>query len=260
LSSPYDDDFRSRRQIGLPHHFFVLHPNLPLLDYLASELVAGGWKLKRLQKLIVTSRAYRMSSRTANPKALMLDQDNTLLWRQNLRRIEAEAVRDTLLSVSGQLDLKQGGPSVYPALPPEVRDSGNPANAGWRDSPEAEQNRRSVYLVVKRALKVPLLDALDFANSTSPAGVRSITTTAPQALMLLNDAFVQKQAEALTKRLETENTPDKLTRAFALTLQRTPRPSERQAAERLLGSQPDHTAWVGLCRALLNLNEVIYVD
>lgn len=234
--------------------------NLPLLDYLASELVAGGWRLKRLQKLMVTSRAYRMSSRTDNLRALALDQDNTLLWRQNLRRIEAEAVRDTLLSVSGLLDLKQGGPSVYPTLPAEIRDSGNPANANWHDSPEAEQNRRSVYLVVKRALKVPLLDALDFANSTSPAGVRPVTTTAPQALILLNDSFVQKQAEALATRLAMENNPDKLTRAFALALQRTPRQSERQAAQHLLGPQPDHAAWVGLCRALLNLNEVIYVD
>ena len=234
--------------------------NLPLLDYLASELVSGGWKLKRLHKLIVTSRAYRMSSRTANPKALKADQDNTLLWRQNLRRIEAEAVRDTVLSISGQLNFKQGGPSAYPSLPPEVRDSGNPANAGWKDSPEAEQNRRSVYLVVKRALKMPLLEALDFANSTSPAGVRSITTTAPQALMLLNDAFVQKQAEALVIRLETEDNTDKLARAFALALQRPPRPTERAAAEKLLTATPDRTAWVGLCRALLNLNEVIYVD
>ena len=172
-------------------------------------------------------------------------------------------MRDTLLAVSRQLDLKQGGPSVYPALPPEVRDSGNPANASWRDSPEAEQNRRSVYLVVKRALKVPLLDALDFANSTSPAGVRPVTTTAPQALILLNDAFVQKQAEALSERLvhETDGSRDsQLFRAFALTLQRAPRQSELQAAQRLLGPQPDHATWVGLCRALLNLNEVIYVD
>ncbi|WP_395090484.1 PSD1 and planctomycete cytochrome C domain-containing protein [Armatimonas sp.] len=248
---PTPDDFG---QVGLRP------TNLPLLDYLASELVSGGWKLKRLHKLIVASRAYRMSSRTANPKALNVDQDNTLLWRQNLRRIEAEAVRDTLLSISGQLNFKQGGPSAYPSLPPEVRDSGNPANAGWKDSPEAEQNRRSVYLVVKRALKVPLLDALDFANSTSPAGVRSITTTAPQALMLLNDAFVQKQAEALVTRLETEGGTDKLTRAFALTLQRTPRPTERAAAEHLLSATPDRADWIGLCRALLNLNEVIYVD
>ena len=234
--------------------------NLLLLDYLADALVRGGWKLKRLQKLIVTSRAYRMSSRCANKKALAVDQDNTLLWRQNLRRIEAEAVRDTLLAVSGQLDLKQGGPSVYPTLPPEVRDSGNPANAGWRDSPEAEQNRRSVYLVVKRALKVPLLDALDFANSTSPAGVRPVTTTAPQALILLNDAFVQKQAEALSDRVRREAPTDPLTHAFQLALQRPPKPAERTAAQKLLGPTPDYAAWVGLCRALLNLNEVIYVD
>ena len=228
--------------------------NLPLLDYLASELVSGGWKLKRLHKQILTSRAYRMSSRTQNPKALKADPDNTLLWRQNLRRLEGEAIRDTFLSVSGTLNPKQGGPGVYPTLPPEVRDSANPANAGWKESPPDEQNRRSVYLVVKRALKVPLLEAYDFANSTSPAGVRPITTTAPQALMLLNDAFVQQQAEALAARLAREG--GGIERAFALTLQRPPRPTELHAAQALLASE----GMVRLCHALLNLNEAIYVD
>ena len=230
--------------------------NLPLLDYLAAELVAGGWRLKPLHKRILTSRAYRMSSRTTNPKAQKADSDNTLLWRQNLRRVEAEAVRDTLLAVSGQLNLKPGGPSVFPSLPAEVRDSGNPANAGWRDSAPDEQRRRSVYLVVKRALKVPLLDALDFANSTSPLGVRPITTTAPQALMLLNDAFVQQQAEAFAARVTREGGPDPLGYAFSLALQRSPRPSERTAAEALVATD----GLVRLCHALLNLNEVIYVD
>lgn len=234
--------------------------NLPLLDYLADSFIKDGWSLKKLHKRICLSRAYWMSSRTDNPKALKADQDNTLLWRQNLRRLEAEAIRDTFLAVSGELNEKRGGPSVYPALPPEVRDSGNPANASWKDSPIGEQNRRSVYLVVKRALKVPLLDTLDFANSTSPAGVRPVTTTGPQALLLLNDLFVQQQAEALADRLLTDAPTDPLTHAFQLALQRAPRPTERAAAQKLLGPTPDRLAWVGLCRALLNLNEVIYVD
>ena len=121
----------------------------------------------------MTSRVYRISSRAANRRALAEDEANTLLWRQNLRRVEAEAVRDTMLAVSGTLNLKRGGPSVFPTLPKEVHGTQDSSGKGWADSPADEQNRRSVYLVVKRALKVPLLECLDFANSASPVGVRA---------------------------------------------------------------------------------------
>ena len=248
--------------------------NQLLLEYLASEFVAGGWSVKRMHKLIMTSRAYRMSSRADNRQALAADEANTLLWRQNLRRVEAEVVRDTMLAVSGLLNPKRGGPSVFPTLPKEVHGTQDSSGKGWSDSPAEEQNRRSVYLVVKRALKVPLLECLDFANSASPVGVRPNTTTAPQALMLLNDTFVQTQAAAFAARLMRdagEREQQQIERAFQFALQRAPGKFEIKAATRLLADQrqravaegapdPGRVALMSFCRGLLNVNEMIYVD
>ena len=248
--------------------------NQPLLDYLASEFIAGGWSVKRIHTLILTSRTYRMSSRAENKRALEIDEANTLLWRQNLRRVEAEVVRDTMLSVCGTLNTKRGGPSVYPTLPKEVHGTQDSSGKGWTDSPPDEQNRRSIYLAVKRALKVPLLECLDFANSASPVGTRPITTTAPQALMLLNDSFVNAQAAALAARLAREgggHEQQQVERAFQLVLQREPTHREVQVSRDLLAEQreravsegapePDRVALVSFCRGLLNVNEMVYAD
>ncbi len=248
--------------------------NLALLDYLASEFVASGWSVKQMHRLIMTSRAYRMSSRADNRRALTVDEANTLLWRQNLRRVEAEVVRDTMLAVSGTLNPKRGGPSVFPTLPKEVHGTQDSSGKGWTDSPADEQNRRSVYLVVKRALKVPLLECLDFANSASPVAVRPSTTTAPQALMLLNDSFVQAQAAALAARITSEVgelEEKQIERAFQLVLQRAPTKVELKASRSMLADQRKRAVKEGatdsgraalnsFCRGLLNVNEMIYVD
>ncbi len=248
--------------------------NQPLLDYLASEFVAGGWSVKKIHRFIMTSRAYRMSSRADNRQGMETDEANTLLWRQNLRRVEAEVVRDSILAVSGTLNPKRGGPSVFPTLPKEVHGTQDSAGKGWTDSSAEEQNRRSIYLVVKRALKVPLLECLDFANSASPVAVRPSTTTAPQALMLLNDDFVQKQAAALAERIRREGgeqARDQIERAFQLVLQRVPTEAELRASLSLLADQQERAAKEGasksgrvalnsFCRGLLNVNEMIYVD
>jgi len=131
----------------------------------------------------MTSRAYRASSSSAeNHRALSLDEGNDLLWRQNLRRLEAEAIRDTMLAVSGTLNPKRGGPSVFPELPKEVHGTQDSSGKGWADSPPEEQNRRSVYLVVKRALKVPLLVAQGRADSVVlPAMAEHVLATCPTA-------------------------------------------------------------------------------
>jgi hypothetical protein len=248
--------------------------NQPLLDSLASELVASGWSVKAMHRLIMTSRAYRMSSRTDNRRAIEADEANTLLWRQSLRRVEAEVVRDSMLAVTGTLNPKRGGPSVFPTLPKEVHGTQDSSGKGWSDSPPEEQNRRSVYLVVKRALKVPLLECLDFANSAAPVAVRPSTTTAPQALMLLNDSFVQAQAAALAARLAREageRVEKQIERAFQLVLQRSPTKAEIKAALSLLADQrrrastegasdPAGVALQSFCRGLLNVSEMIYVD
>ena len=237
--------------------------NQPLLDFLAADFVAGGWTLKRMHREIMTSRAYRMSSDSRNAKALAVDESNALLWRQNLRRVEAEVIRDTMLAVSGTLNPKQGGSSVFPTLPKEIHGTQDTAGKGWTDSPPDEQNRRSVYLVVKRALKIPLLENLDFANGVSPSGTRPVTTTAPQALMLLNDVFVHAQAAVLADRVvrEAGEQPDaQVTRAFQLVLQRAPTESEMRAVRTLFADQPPRAALQSFCRGLLNANETIYVE
>ncbi|MGV3772647.1 MAG: DUF1549 and DUF1553 domain-containing protein [Verrucomicrobiales bacterium] len=248
--------------------------NQPLLDYLAAEFVSNGWSIKQMHRFIMTSKTYRMSSKSNNKFANERDEANQYLWRQNLRRVEAEVIRDTILAVSGTLNAKQGGPSVYPTLPQEVHTTQDAAGKGWHDSPPEEQNRRSVYLVVKRALREPLLESFDAASSASPSGTRNITTTAPQALSLLNDPFVQKQASAFAERLSREapeSLESKIKHAFALVTQRLPSPQEIGLAGKLMveqeelarkegKSKPAEVALQSFCRAMLNLNEMIYID
>jgi hypothetical protein len=260
------DDFG---RTGIP----PTHP--ALLDYLAAEFVEGGWSIKRIHRLILLSDAYRMSSRADNRAALAVDEGNELFWRQNLRRVESEVIRDTFLSVSGSLNPAVGGPSVYPALPHEVHITQDSAGKGWGESPPAEQNRRSIYVFVKRALKLPMLETFDFANCTSPMGQRPVTTIAPQALMALNDAFVHEQASSLAARLRRDAGSDWqacIDRGFRLVLQRKPTSAERRASLRLLASQAEAFAREGaggeardralksFCLSLLNLNETVYVD
>lgn len=271
---PTPDDFGFT---GLPPS----HPEL--LDHLASELVRLGWHLKALHRQIMTSRAYRMSSQARSARARNVDDSNRWVWRQNLRRLEAEAIRDSILTISGRLNPARGGPSVFPTLPAEVHTTQDSAGKGWQDSPQREQDRRSIYLVVKRALKVPLLECFDAANGTVPTGQRSRTTVAPQALTLLNDPWIQIQAAAFADRVTREAGTDRdrqIQRAFALALQRPPTAAEAKAARNLLRDQAaavrldpknDHpsglrtvprpgapqAALVSLCRGLLNVNEVL---
>ena len=271
---PTPDDFGFT---GLPPS----HPEL--LDHLASELVRQGWHLKALHRQVMTSRAYRMSSQARSARARNVDDSNRWVWRQNLRRLEAEAIRDSVLTISGRLNPARGGPSVFPTLPAEVHTTQDSAGKGWQDSPQREQDRRSIYLVVKRALKVPLLECFDAANGTVPTGQRSRTTVAPQALTLLNDPWIKIQAAAFADRVTREAGTDRdrqIQRAFALALQRPPTAAEAKAARNLLRDQaaavtlhlqnnhpnrlpsapqacvPD-AALVSLCRGLLNVNEVL---
>ncbi|MBM3848144.1 MAG: DUF1553 domain-containing protein, partial [Verrucomicrobia bacterium] len=189
---PTPDDFG---RTGLP----PTHPEL--LDHLASELMAQGWKLKALHRAILLSEAYRRSTAIDNAPGREKDEDNRWFWRQNLRRLDAEAIRDGMLLVSGRLSLKMEGPSVFVSLPKAVHGTQDSEGKGWGESPLEEQDRRSIYLVVKRALKIPFLEAYDFPACSVSVGQRPSTTIAPQALMSLNDEFAQKQAMALASRV-----------------------------------------------------------
>ncbi|MBX3420496.1 MAG: PSD1 domain-containing protein [Pirellulaceae bacterium] len=256
--------------------------NSALLDWLASQLIQSGWSLKALHRTILTSAAYRMSSRTqeqldtdnragrdtnaqtTGQAAKDSDPDNRLFWRQNLRRLDAEAIRDSMLYYAGSLGDKQSGPSVYTTLSPEVQATANPVSVShWIASPEGEQNCRSVFLAVKRSLKDPLLESFDFANSHAPVAQRPVTTVAPQALMLLNEQFVHRMAQQLADRVRPVGSTrqQKLQQLWQIVYQRMPSTAEHQAADNYLDSHAQAAeAWPSLCRVLLNSNECIYVD
>ncbi len=204
------------------------HPEL--LDWLASEFIESGWSIKHMHRLIMLSAAYRMSSQSDNTQALAVDPGNELLWRQNLRRVEAEAIRDTILSVSGDLNPAVGGRGFFPRLGGEVLAGASKPGLGWEISPEGEQDRRSVYTFVKRSMLSPALDVFDYSNTAQPLGERPVTTVAPQSLMLLNDDFMQQQAASFANRLvkEAGNDPQaQIRRAYALAFDRSP--SERES-------------------------------
>lgn len=228
------------------------HPEL--LDWLASELVEGDWKLKRLHKLILMSRTYRQSTQ-ASTEAKEKDPDNHLLSHQNRKRLEGEAVRDALLAVSGRLNPKAGGPGVV--LPEFSRAAG-----GSRPVPVTadvkEYDRRSIYLLSRRNLRYSFLEAFDLPDSNLSCPKREKSTTAPQALALLNSPEAIAAAKAFAARVEREVKSDaeRIDRAYRLALGHPPTAKELERAEAFLMDSPLSE----LCRGLMNLNEFVYVD
>jgi len=244
------------------------HPEL--LDWLAGEFMAGGWKLKRLHKLIMLSAAYQMSA-AADAAALRADPANTLYWRFNMRRLTAEEVRDSVLAASGALDLRLYGPSVYPKIPKEVLAGQSVPGQGWHYDPKAPAagNRRSVYVHVKRSLQVPVLAVHDQADTDSPCPVRYTTTVPTQALGMLNGEFTNEQAVALADRLTREAPGDvakQVARAIRLTTGRVPAADEVAkdvAFLRELTGKHKLTENAALARyalLILNTNEFVYLD
>jgi mono/diheme cytochrome c family protein len=242
------------------------HPEL--LDWLASEFVAGGWKMKPIHRLLMTSSAYRMSS-TADPKALRVDPANTLLWRFNMRRLTAEEVRDSILAMSGRLNLKMAGPSVYPPIPREVLAGQARPGTGWKPSPPDEAARRSVYVHVKRSLLVPILAQFDQADTDASCPVRFTTTVPTQALGLLNDDFSNAEAKVFAHRLAKEmpeGLQAQVARAIRLTTGRVPDAEELRkdvVFVRDLQQQNNLGELEALrfyCLLVLNTNEFLYLD
>jgi hypothetical protein len=242
------------------------HPEL--LDWLADEFVKGGWCVKRMHRLIMTSSAYRMSSK-ANEPGLRLDPANTLFWRFNMRRLTAEEVRDSILAASGRLNLKAGGPSVFPKMPREVLHSQSMPGHGWGDSTPEEAARRSVYVFVKRSLLVPILAQHDQADTDSSCPVRYTTTVPTQALGMLNGEFTNEQAAAFAERLRKEVRGDlaaQVRRAIRLTTGRQPAGDEvKKDVAFIRDMQAKHgltepAALKEYCLLALNTNEFIYLD
>jgi hypothetical protein len=242
------------------------HPEL--LDWLAVELVRQGWRLKPLHRLILTSNAYRMSSR-GDRTALAADPANDLLWRFDMRRLTAEEIRDSILAVTGTLNPRMYGPGVYPAIPREVLASQSMPGKGWGKSSPAEQSRRSVYVHVKRSLLTPLLESFDLAETDRSAPVRFSTTQPTQALHLLNSAFLNRQAALLAGRLRREAGDDaakQVRRALFLATARPPTDAEVKRGMGLIAAFQEKdgaSAKMALeyfCLLVLNLNEFVYLD
>ncbi|MEE3372981.1 MAG: PSD1 and planctomycete cytochrome C domain-containing protein [Planctomycetota bacterium] len=251
------------------------HPDL--LDWLASELQACGWHLKHLHRQIVTSHAFRQSSQVEDVKAVRLDPGNRLLWRQNLRRLEAEAIRDAMLFVTGSLNLQVGGPAIYPQLSAEVLSTQSRPGSGWGKSAAADRSRRSIYIYVKRTLTVPLMDSFDQPNPDKPDPGRATTTIAPQALILLNSRFTDIQSTRMAGRLRRDAGADRrhqIEHAYRLTLGRNPTAAEQEISQAFLDRQRQgfrslsgeseltagKVALARFCRLLMNLNEFVYID
>ncbi|MBL9094961.1 MAG: DUF1553 domain-containing protein, partial [Planctomycetaceae bacterium] len=243
------------------------HPEL--LDWLAVDFVRGGWKLKRMHKLLMLSSTYRMSS-AATEQGLARDPGNMLVWRANTRRLAAEEVRDSILAASGAIDLRLGGPSVYPPIPKEVLAGQSRPGEGWPTSVKPEDaNRRSVYVHVKRSLQLPILAMHDQADTDGSCAVRYTTTVPTQSLGMLNGDFIHEQARALAERLGREQPNDtaaQIRRAVQLTAQRNPSADEVDGDIKFLtavqaadGLTPQ-AALELYCLLMLNTNEFFYVD
>lgn len=227
------------------------HPEL--LDWLASEFMESGWSVKYLQRLIVSSATFRQSS-AARIAGLDADAQNRSLWRFPPRRLEAEAIRDAILSVSGRLNRRIGGPgfSFFEANDNYVR------VYQPRDEWNAETFRRMIYGTVVRQRPDGVFGVFDCPDAGQIAPKRTSSTTPLQALNLLNSSFVMQQSRFLAERLEREcgmRNDAQVERAFALALQRAPTEMELNAARELIEAE----GLALFCRALLNANEFVYV-
>ena len=259
-----------------------------LLDYLASTLVENGWSIKKMHRLIMLSSAYRQSS-AHQEEAAKVDPDNKLLWRFDRRRLEGEVIRDSMLMASGNLNLKQGGPGVFPPLPTGVSMPGS-KYLNWKTEKDpAENNRRSVYVFVKRNLRYPMFETFDFPDTHESCSRRYATVSPTQPLALMNDDLVLEWSRALAGRVLNDgglSANQQVERAFRIVFSRAPKDTERQAVLDFLTQQagviagrlaqnekvpmPDvvpqgmeaarAAAFVDLCQALLNSNEFIYMN
>ena len=241
------------------------HPEL--VDWLASELIRHDWHFKPLHRQIMLSAAYQMSS-AANPEALAADPTNDTFWRFDMRRLTSEEIRDSLLAVTGKLNTKMYGPGVYPKIPDEVKAGQSVPGKGWNESTLADQNRRSVYVHVKRSLLLPILESFDQAETDRSSPVRFATTQPTQALGMLNGSFLNEQAEALAQRLKNEvgeAVENRVKLALRLVTDRTPTDAEVSRGVKLIndlqkqGVTADESL-ATFCLVALNLDEFIYLD
>ncbi len=235
------------------------HP--ALLDWLATEFMAQGWNVKALDRLILLSSVYRQSSAIQADK-VKEDADNKLYWRAHHRRMDAEMLRDNLLAVSGELNRKAGGPAVRVPIEPELYEliftEQEPDNLWPLAKDKTEYNRRGIYLLNKRTVRLPMMTNFDQPDAMSSCPQRATSTHALQSLSLMNSNFAQDQAKAFAARLsKTCDSPAcRVQTAYQLTLARAPRPAEVNLANQFFAQGGKLEEF---CLALLNRNEFVYL-
>jgi len=258
------------------------HPEL--LDWLATSISGTGkggetasdvgtrssntWRLKPLHRLIMLSKAYRMSSQ-ANAESLAKDPRNDNFWRFDMRRLSAEEIRDSIYAVTGKLNPRMYGPGIFPEISQEVLAGQSQPGAGWGKSSPEDQARRSVYIHVKRSLITPMLSSFDFPDPDGSCEARFVTTQPAQALSLINGQFIHDRAKEFAARLRKEAGDDakaQVTLALRLATQRPPSDAEVERGVRLLDALRTRHA-LDAAKALdlyaltvLNLNEFVYLD
>ena len=238
------------------------HPRL--LDWLAHELVKQNWSLKAMHRLLVTSGAYRQSSLHSDPDAARIDPQNRYLWRFRRKRLEGEAVRDSILTASGRLNGDRGGPPVFPPLPRGLDDAQKVQGTNtWETMSGPRGRKRSVYIFQRRSLSMPLMETFDAPVPNASCARRETSVSVLQALTMYDGEFVNEEARHFAERVRREGgagPASRIRQAFRTALGRDPRPEETAQARRLLKESPTGDGLTALCRVLLNSNEFVYID
>ncbi len=263
-----------RGLVSTPSNFGRLgrRPSHPeLLDWLATEFVQSGWSVKHMHRLIMNSETYRMASEYGASGAIESDPENTYIWHYPPRRLEGEAIRDSILATSGNLNLKAGGPAYFPPVPERVRQS--VYKGIWVVNEEGPDVwRRGVYSYFKRGMKFPMFEVFDQPDPNVTCERRSVSTVPTQALTLLNNEFVLQQARHFAERILKLAGPEQAAQvraAYRIALARDPGEKEmrsnvaflnRQLAAHRDSASPALEAAVDLCDVILNLNEFLYIN
>jgi hypothetical protein len=242
------------------------HPEL--LDWLSHRFIESGWSVKEMHRLILRSRTYQLAA-IHKPAAIAGDPANDLLSGFRPQRLDAEAIRDSLLAVAGNLDRSPGGEHPFPPMWEWKFTQHNPFKAAY------ETNRRSVYLMTQRIQRHPYLAIFDGPDPSASTGRRLTSTTPLQSLFLMNDPFVHQQAEKFADRILHEASDDaaRTERAYLLLVGRLPDQAEQAASLQFLAhargllkessasqAELDGGAWRSHARALLLMNEFVYID
>ncbi len=232
------------------------HPEL--LDWLANYFIDQKWSLKAVHRLIVTSRTYRQASHVHDLESSRIDPENKLLWRFNPRRLEAEAIRDTILHVSGRLNSELYGPPIFPELPGGIAEQVKYDNSKWDTDYTDRARKRSIYVYQQRTLSMPFLQSFDALVCEDSRPMRRTSTTPLQALAMFNGKLVNEEAEHFADRIRThsENATERIQWAYKVALSRLPSAAEIETLRSLAADDQLSK----LARVLFNTNEFVYID